>query len=123
MYQIFNGDCLTELRNIPDGSIDMVLTDPPYSSGGLFAGSRKQSTRAKYCSGEDNGSARFQNFSGDNMDQRSFTLFCREVLARVRPKVKEGGDPGGVHRLAQSSGYDRRPADGWLHLAGHCCMG
>ncbi len=91
MYQIFNGDCLAELQNIPDASIDMVLTDPPYSSGGLFAGNRKQDTRTKYCSKEHEGAARFQNFSGDNMDQRSFTAFCREVFAQVRSKVKEGG--------------------------------
>jgi site-specific DNA-methyltransferase (adenine-specific) len=123
MYQIFNGDCLAELHNIPDDSIDMVLTDPPYSSGGLFAGNRKQDTRTKYTSSKDNGAARFQNFSGDNMDQRSFTAFCREVFSQIRPKVKEGGDPRRVHRLAQSSGHDRRSADGWLHLAGHCCMG
>ena len=26
------GDCLEEMKNIPDGSIDMVLTDPPYGT-------------------------------------------------------------------------------------------
>lgn len=100
MMQLFNGDCLQQLANIPDSSIDMVLTDPPYSSGGLFAGNRKQDTRTKYTSAEHNGAARFQNFSGDNMDQRSFTAFCREVFSQIRPKVKPGGDRGGVHRLA-----------------------
>lgn len=24
------GDCLEEMRKIPDGSIDCVITDPPY---------------------------------------------------------------------------------------------
>ena len=91
MHQLFNGDCLQQLVNIPDGSIDMVLTDPPYSSGGLFAGARKQDTRTKYCSTEFNGAARFQSFTGDNMDQRSFTAFCREVFATLRPKIKAGG--------------------------------
>lgn len=91
MYQLFNGDCLQQLVNIPDGSIDMVLTDPPYSSGGLFAGARKQDTRTKYCSTDFNGAARFQSFTGDNMDQRSFTAFCREVFATLRPKIKAGG--------------------------------
>ena len=28
--KLINGDCLEEMKNIPDGSIDMVLTDPPY---------------------------------------------------------------------------------------------
>lgn len=91
MYKIFNGNCLRQLDNIPDDSIDMVLTDPPYSSGGLFAGNRKQSTRSKYCDTEYNGAARFQSFTGDNMDQRSLTAFYREVFTELRPKVKEGG--------------------------------
>lgn len=26
----FNGDCLEIMKDIPDNSIDMVLTDPPY---------------------------------------------------------------------------------------------
>lgn len=29
-YTLLNGDCLNEMKNIPDESIDMVLTDPPY---------------------------------------------------------------------------------------------
>lgn len=27
---LFNGDCLEVMKNIPDGSIDMIFTDPPY---------------------------------------------------------------------------------------------
>lgn len=30
MFQLINGDCLEEMKKIPDGSIDLVLTDPPY---------------------------------------------------------------------------------------------
>lgn len=29
--KLIQGDCLEEMKNIPDGSIDMVLTDPPYN--------------------------------------------------------------------------------------------
>jgi DNA modification methylase len=29
-YQLFNGDCLEELKKVADGSVDLVLTDPPY---------------------------------------------------------------------------------------------
>jgi DNA modification methylase len=28
--QIWCGDCLELMKNIPDGSIDAVITDPPY---------------------------------------------------------------------------------------------
>ena len=32
MIQLIQGDCLEEMKKIPDGSIDMVLTDPPYGT-------------------------------------------------------------------------------------------
>jgi site-specific DNA-methyltransferase (adenine-specific) len=45
VIDIKNGDCLELMKNIPDNSIDMILTDPPYkitargnggNSGGMF---------------------------------------------------------------------------------------
>ena len=27
---LINGDCLEEIKNIEIGSVDMILTDPPY---------------------------------------------------------------------------------------------
>lgn len=32
MIQLINGDCLEEMVNIPDGSVDLVLTSPPYDN-------------------------------------------------------------------------------------------
>mgnify|MGYP003648609548 FL=1 len=29
---LIHGDCLEEMKNIPSGSVDMVLTDPPYGT-------------------------------------------------------------------------------------------
>ena len=29
--QLLFGDCLERMKEIPDGSVDMVLTDPPYN--------------------------------------------------------------------------------------------
>lgn len=31
-HQVIHGDCLVELNGIPDNSVDMVLTSPPYDS-------------------------------------------------------------------------------------------
>lgn len=46
MIEIFNGDCLEKLKDIPNKSIDLVVTDPPYEfashgGGGCF-GSKKR---------------------------------------------------------------------------------
>ena len=30
--QLIHGDCLEKMKDIPDGSIDMILTDPPYGT-------------------------------------------------------------------------------------------
>jgi DNA modification methylase len=32
IQQVWLGDCLELIKNIPDGSIDLILTDPPYGS-------------------------------------------------------------------------------------------
>lgn len=55
--RLIHGDCLNVMQDIADGSVDMVLTDPPYSSGGLFAGDRKKSTHTKYLNTKHTGAA------------------------------------------------------------------
>lgn len=30
MMELFNGDCLEIMKDIPSGSVDMIVTDPPY---------------------------------------------------------------------------------------------
>lgn len=32
LNQIYNMDCLIGMKNIPDGSIDLIITDPPYGT-------------------------------------------------------------------------------------------
>ena len=44
-YKLYNGDCLEKLNLIEDGSIDLVIIDPPYEiktmKGGGTIGNRK----------------------------------------------------------------------------------
>jgi site-specific DNA-methyltransferase (adenine-specific) len=86
-YRIVRGEALGLLQQIPDGSIDCVITDPPYSSGGQFRGDRMGASTDKY-TGSDVEIER-PAFSGDNRDQRSFAYWCAlwfyECLRIVRP--------------------------------------
>lgn len=34
MINLMNGDCIEKMKEIPDGSVDMILTDPPYGTTG-----------------------------------------------------------------------------------------
>ncbi len=38
MYKLYHGDCLELMKDIPDGSVDLVLTDPPYGTMNGFNG-------------------------------------------------------------------------------------
>lgn len=91
MHELKKGNCLDLIPMLKDDSIDLVLMDPPYSSGGLHAGARKASTRAKYTSLGFNGASRFPSFSGDQMDQRAFTGFMREVFTLLAEKIRPNG--------------------------------
>lgn len=31
-YELIHGDCLVEMNNLPDSSVDMILVDPPYGT-------------------------------------------------------------------------------------------
>lgn len=88
---IDNIDCLEGLREIPDNSVDLVVTDPPYSSGGAFSGDRRSRTATKYTATYYEGAAQLPDFSGDNMDQRGFMEFTRQVFAKCREKTKPEG--------------------------------
>lgn len=38
MIKLYNGDCLEVMKQIPDGSIDLIVTDPPYGTMQGFNG-------------------------------------------------------------------------------------
>lgn len=88
---LYQGDCMNTMAQIADGSVDGLIIDPPYSSGGTFSTQRKAESGKKYL---DTGGAKqteLPSFSGDNMDMRSFTMFMRAVLFEGRQKTKESG--------------------------------
>jgi len=80
---LYHGDCLGVLASLPTASVDAIITDPPYSSGGQYKGDRSGTTGDKY------GGVTMADFSGDNRDQRSFltwmNLWLGESLRVVRP--------------------------------------
>lgn len=87
MQQLHNIDCLMFLKTLPDSSIDMVLTDPPYSSGGLHIGTRRQSVTTKYAFGDGPNT---HDFAHDNKDQRSWRTWCVEWLTECHRVLKQG---------------------------------
>ena len=76
---LYHGEALSVLASLPDASADVLLTDPPYSSGGMFRSDRAADPADKYRGWSQNpdGSSRkptasYGTFGGDSRDQRSF---------------------------------------------------
>lgn len=76
---LYHGDCLEILPTL--ASLDAVVTDPPYSSGGMVRSDRMASTRTKYQS--SGVKTEHPIFSGDNRDQRSFGYWMALWLGRA----------------------------------------
>ena len=81
------GEALAILRTLDECSVDAVLTDPPYCSGGLTVGQRQQAPSKKYQ--RSDAQKKFADFPGDNRDQRSFitwaTLWLSEAYRVAKP--------------------------------------
>ena len=89
--QLHQGNNLNILMSMPDESIDALITDPPYSSGGLHTMTRQQSTAKKYLNNKyDSFGAAHLNFEGDNRDQRSWTAWCTLWLTECYRLLKPG---------------------------------
>lgn len=110
---LFQGDALAILRTLPTASVDTVLTDPPYSSGGRTMGARQADSRKKYQ--QSSAKRVYPAMLGDNRDQRSFTLWAALWLSECWRTAREGA------RLAVFTDWRQLPAmtdalqaAGWL---------
>lgn len=89
-FQLLRGEALKLLAEMPSDSVDAILTDPPYSSGGQFRGDRMQSTGTKYVIGSHQPTDERPNFTGDNRDQRAFGYWCALWLSECLRIAKPG---------------------------------
>lgn len=89
--ELYKGDALAVLRELPDASVDAVVTDPPYSSGGFMRGDRMQDTVSKYVQTGSKRSETIGQFTGDNKDQRAFGYWSALWLGECARVVKPGG--------------------------------
>jgi site-specific DNA-methyltransferase (adenine-specific) len=89
-FQLLRGNSLHVLRSLPDNSVDAIITDPPYSSGGLHMTSRTQKNTATKYIIDSHKQPDLHNFSGDNRDQRSWTMWCTLWLSEALRVAKPG---------------------------------
>lgn len=92
--QVHHVEARSALARIPDSSIDALITDPPYSSGGMVRGDRLSDPSTKYVQSGDaegNGAGReFPSFDGDTRDQRGWLAWWSLVLADAYRVLRPG---------------------------------
>jgi site-specific DNA-methyltransferase (adenine-specific) len=91
-WAIYCADVLDLVPRLPAGCVDVVLPDPPYSSGGMFRGDRAKATSAKYVQTEARGAVQnLVDFSGDSRDQRGYLAWCSVWMAMSRAALSPLG--------------------------------
>lgn len=81
---IYHGDCREILSLLEPGSVDLVLTDPPYASGARRDANRQ--VRGSMLRGLEDADW----FSHDSMTTWGFQWFMQSILVAMRPPLIEG---------------------------------
>ena len=110
--RIYHGDVLAVLAELVD-VVDVVIADPPYSSGGRTVVERRRSTSDKYQSSD--AKTKLPDFTGDSRDQHGHAYWCALWLSGAL-NVARAGAAAFVwtdwRQLAATS--DALQAGGWV---------
>lgn len=86
---IYHGEALAVIAELESASVDGLVTDPPYSSGGMVRSDRMGKTSSKYVQ-SDSTNRTLSDFSGDNRDQRGYNYWMAMWLAEASRVLKPG---------------------------------
>lgn len=124
---LHHGDCLTVLRELPDSSVDSVVTDPPYDlTAGKKGGTGAASVNPNSPAGRSLISTGNGGFMGKDWDATGIAFDpatwaeCLRVLKPGGYLVAFGGSRT-WHRLAaavEDSGFEIRDSIAWLYGSG-----
>lgn len=87
-WRMVKGDSLIALRDLPAESVDALITDPPYSSGGQYRGDRQAQSSTKYVASDTQ--TEYPEIVGDNRDQRAYLAWCSLWLAECLRIARDG---------------------------------
>ena len=124
--QIINGDCIEEMKKMPDNSVDAIVTDPPYDLVSINKRfSSETSAPAQF--GKDGSFARLsKGFMGKKWDGTGIA-FKPETWKEALRVLKHGGyllSFGGTrtcHRMTcaiEDAGFEIRDMIAWIYGSG-----
>lgn len=87
--RLYLADALDVLPTIAAGSVDGLVTDPPYSSGGFTRSDKNADPHAKYV--QHGTQKKWGSFSGDNRDALSMAYWCDLWMRQSIKTLRRGG--------------------------------
>lgn len=128
--RIFNMDCLTMLKGMPDNSVELIVTDPPYGIDGMGAHWNHDNLKARTC----NRSSQTSSVSGlpasmpfNPQQGKELQAFLEPIFRECLRVLKPGGylisfSQGRLYPrmacAAENAGFEVRDMCIWKHQGG-----
>lgn len=90
---VVNCDAFDLLADLIDSDVNVgaVVTDPPYSSGGMWGSDRMRTTMQKYVQSGQHSKSSLVNFTGDNRSNLSYLMWSIGWMELALQAVEDGG--------------------------------
>lgn len=92
--KLIHGDCLDVMSKIPDGSIDLIITSPPYNIGNMKSNTIKYGT-----------------YAGNNMKENEYQAWQIEFLNECYRVLKDTGSMFYNHKVRIKKGIALHPLE------------
>ena len=92
--KLIHGDCLEVMKDIPDGSIDLIVTSPPYNIGNMKSNMIKYGT-----------------YAGNNMKESEYQAWQIEFLNECYRVLKDTGSMFYNHKVRIKKGIALHPLE------------
>lgn len=94
--QLYKGDCLEVMKNIPDKSVDIIITSPPYNIG------KMHSNRLQ-----------FGTYDGNDMKEEDYQKWQLNIFEEYKRILKDSGSIFYNHKVRIKNGKAIHPLE-WL---------
>ncbi len=95
-FQLFQGDCLDIMKNIPDESIDLIITSPPYNIGKMHSNHLQ-----------------FGTYNGNDMNEQEYQQWQLSIFKEYERVLKNDGSIFYNHKVRIKNGVAIHPLE-WL---------
>ena len=93
---IYNEDCLEGMKRIPDKSVDIIITSPPYNIGKMHSNTTKHGT-----------------YAGNDMEETDYQKWQLDIFSEMHRVLKDTGSLFYNHKVRIKKGKAIHPLE-WI---------